>query len=82
MLLDKLLSLKISMLLALASALRGIQIHHLDSSQIGRLPDQYEFIYIKLNKSWRKGKSPPSVSFFAYTDDHHVCGEISGYLAG
>ena len=36
---DKLLSLKLSMLLALASASREIHIRHLDISQMGRLPD-------------------------------------------
>ena len=65
-LLDKYLSLKLSMLLALASASRENQIQHLDISQMGRLLDQYKFVYTKLHKSWRKGKSPTSVSFFAY----------------
>ena len=70
---DKLLSLKLSMLLALASASRAIQIQHLDISQMGRLPDQYKFVYTKLHKNWRKDKSPPSASFFAYTKDPHMC---------
>ena len=66
------------MLLALASALRAIQIQHLDISQMDRLPDQFRFAYTKLHKSWRKGKSPlpppsPSVSFFAYNEDLHLC---------
>ena len=70
---DKLLSLKLSMLLVLASALRAIQIQHLDISQMGRLPDQYKFVYTKLHKSWRKGKLPTSVSFFVYAEDPHLC---------
>ena len=36
---DKLLSLKLSMLLALASVSTAIQIQHLDISQMGSLPD-------------------------------------------
>ena len=36
---DKLLSLKLSMLLELHAASRAIQIQHLDISQMGRLPD-------------------------------------------
>ena len=48
---DKLLSLELSMLLALASALSAIQIHHLDISQMGRLPDQCRFVHAKLHKS-------------------------------
>ena len=70
---DKLLSLKLSMLLALASASRAIQIQYLDISQIGRLPDQYKFVYTKLHKSWKKGKLPHSVSIFAYTEDPYMC---------
>ena len=70
---DKLLSLKLSMLLALASASRTIQIQYLDISQMGRVPDQYKFVYTKLHKSWGMGKSTPSVSFFAYTEDPHMC---------
>ena len=39
-----------------------------------RLPDHYKFVYTKLHKGWRKGKPPPpSVSFFAYTEDPHMC---------
>ena len=64
-LLEKLVSLKLSMILALASASKATQIQHLDISQMGQLPDQYKFVYTKLHKSWRKSKSPPSVSFFA-----------------
>ena len=70
---DKLLSLKLSMLLALASASTTIQIQHLNISQTGHLPDQYKFVSTKLHKSWKKGKSPPSVSFFAYTEDPRMC---------
>ena len=56
----KRLSLTLSILLALASASRAIQIHFLDISHMGRLPDQYKFVYTKLHKNWRKGKSPPA----------------------
>ena len=48
---DKLLSLKLSMYLTLASSLRAIQVQHLDISQMGRLTDQYKFLYIRLQKS-------------------------------
>ena len=58
-LLEKLLSLKLSMLFALVSASTAVQIQHLDILKMGRLPDQYKFVYTKLHKSWRKGKSPP-----------------------
>ena len=40
---------------------------------MGRLPDQYKFVYTKLHKSWRKRKSPPRVSFIAYNEDLHIC---------
>ena len=86
MLSDKLLSLKLSMLLVLASASRAIQIQQLEISQLGRLPYQYKFVYTKLHKSRRKGKLPPSpspsVSFFAYAEDPHMCVEncLDAYL--
>ena len=78
-LLDKLLSLKLSTPLALASGSRAIQIQHLGISQMGQLPDQYKFVYTKLHKSWRNGKSrlpSPSLSsaiFFAYAEDPLMC---------
>ena len=79
---DKLLSLKLSKLLVLASASRAVQIQHLNISQMGRLPDQYKFVYTKLHKSWRKGKLPPSASFFVYAEDPHMCVEkcLDAYL--
>ena len=69
----KRLSLTLSILLALASASRAIQIHFLDISHMGRLPDQYKFVYTKLHKNWRKGKSPPASVSFAYTKYLHMC---------
>ena len=74
------------MLLVLASASRAIQIQQLEISQLGRLPYQYKFVYTKLHKSRRKGKLPPSpspsVSFFAYAEDPHMCVEncLDAYL--
>ena len=65
--------MKLAMLLALASALRAIQILHLDILQMCQLPDQYKFVYTKLYKKLRKCKSSPSVSFFAYTENAHMC---------
>ena len=70
---DKLLSLKLSMYLTLASSLRAIQVQHLDISQMGRLTDQYKFLYTRLQKSQRNGRSLLTVSFFGYTEDPHMC---------
>lgn len=66
---DKHLTLKLTMPLALTSTSRAIQIHHLDISQMGGLPDQYRFCYTKLHKGWEK----PSVDFYAYEEDPRLC---------
>ena len=65
----KRLSLTLSVLLALASASRAIQIHFLDISHMGLLPDQCKFVYTKLHKSWRNGKPPPAL----ITKYLHMC---------
>jgi len=70
---DKCLSLKLTMLIALVSAFRAIQIQHLDISQMGRLSNQYKFAYTKLHKGWRKGKSSPTVLFSAFLEDPQLC---------
>ena len=70
---DKHLIYKLTMLLALVSASRAVQLQHLQISHMGRLFDQYKFSYNKLHKGWRKGKPSPSVNFFAYKEDHQMC---------
>ena len=45
---------------------------------MGRLPDQHKFVYTKLHKSWRKGKSPLVSVSLLILRIHTLCGEISG----
>ena len=70
---DKHLIYKLTMLLALVSTSRAVQLQHLQISHMGRLFDQYKFSYNKLHKGWRKGKPSLSVKFFAYKEDHQMC---------
>ena len=66
---DKALTLKVTILLALTSASRTLGLHHLDTKFMGRTKDCVVFTYAKLHKSWRKGQSPPSVTFTAFPTD-------------
>ena len=70
---DENLTYKLTMLIALVSASRAIQIQNLDTSQMGRLPDKFKFTYTKLHKGWKRGKAPPSIEFNAYTNDPELC---------
>ena len=71
--LNKQLTYKVSMLLALTSASRAYGIHNLDISHMGRLDDQYTFTYAKLHKGWRKGQPSPSITFYSFAEDQDLC---------
>ena len=34
---------------------------------------RFTFTFHKLHKSWRKGKSPPSVTFHSFDEDETLC---------
>jgi len=70
---DKHLVYKLTMLLALVSASRAVQLQHLQITHMGRLPDQYKFSYSKLHKGWKKGKTSPSVCFYSFSEDPNMC---------
>ena len=40
---------------------------------MGRTTNCVKFTYDKLHKSWRKGKSPPSVTFSSFVEDTDIC---------
>ena len=61
---DRLLTLKLTMLLALASACRCSEIQNLDIRYMTRFATSYTFQFTKVSKSWKKGKPPPSLKFF------------------
>lgn len=64
---DKVLTLKVTMLMALTSASRSLGLHHLDTNFISRTHNCVEFTYGQLHKSWKKG--PPSISFVEFPQD-------------
>ena len=70
---DKLLTLKLTMLLALTSASRVLGLQHLDTNFMALSDDSVVFNYGQLHKGWRKGKPPPSVTFVAYPHDRDIC---------
>ena len=49
--------------MALTSASRALGLQHLNLRLIVKSPSSFTFIFHKLHKAWRKGKSPPSVVF-------------------
>lgn len=70
---DKLLTLKLTILLALTAASRGSEIALLDIRYMSRSEKTFSFAFTKLTKSWRKGQPPPSLSFRSYTEDDSLC---------
>ena len=59
---EKKLACKLTVLLALSSALRASYIKHLNINFMAKIKSCYKFYFNKLHKSWRKGKVPPAVT--------------------
>ena len=70
---DRLLTLKLTMLLALASACRCSEIQNLDIRYMTRSATSYTFQFTKVSKSWKKGKPPPSLKFFQLESNRKLC---------
>ena len=70
---DRLLTLKLTMLLALASACRCSEIQNLDIRYMTRSATSYTFQFTKVSKSWKKGKPPPSFKFFQLESNRKLC---------
>ena len=62
------------MLLDLTKSSRASGRHHLDIRFVVNNGDKVTVRFHKLHKSWRKGKSPPSVTVYAYSPDKQLCG--------
>ena len=71
---DRNLTLKLTSLLALTSASRTVSIHHLDV-RFMIVTDRVaaKFTFHKLHKSWKKGRAPPILTFYAFPDDPQLC---------
>ena len=72
-LLEKTLICKLTVLLALSSALRASPIQHLNINFMSKTRSCYKFYFNKLQKSWRKGKALPAVTYQEYTQDESLC---------
>ena len=67
------LTCKLTVLLALSSALRTSSIQHLNINFMSKTNSCYKFYFNKLHKSWRKGRAPPGVTYQEYTQDESIC---------
>ena len=70
---DRLLTLRLTMLLALASACRCSELKCLDIRYMTKTTNSYIFEFSKVTKSWRKGKAPPSLEFFSFESNTNLC---------
>ena len=67
------LTLKLTMLLALTSASRASIIHHLDIRFMPLSEKKVVFNFVKLPKTWKKGRAPPNLEIFAFEKDTDFC---------
>ena len=70
---EKNLTCKLTVLVALSSALRASSTQHLNNNFMAKTKSSYNFYFNKLHKSWRKGKAPPVVTYQEYTQDKSLC---------
>ena len=69
---EKLLTYKLTMLMALTSDSRSLGLQHLNIRFMVKNPSSFTFTFHKLHKVW-KGKSPPSVVFHYFEEDSSLC---------
>ena len=79
---DKYLTYKLTMLLALTSASRVLDLQHLDIRFMAKGTNNYMFTFGKLHKAWRKEKFPPSLKVYSCEEDTKLCvvATLEGYL--
>ena len=74
------LTLKLTVLLALAAASRASEISYLDITFMGRRPSCYVFSFPKLTKICRPGKSSQDLKFPTLEEGLCVCHTLDTYL--
>ena len=78
---DKLLTFKLTTLLALTAASRASEITNLDIRYLNKQHTVYAFTFCKVSKSWKKGKKAPVLEFKMFDDPSIcVCRTIDMYL--
>ena len=70
---EKNLTCKLTVLLALSSALRGSSIPHLNIDFMAKTKSCCNFYFNKLHKSQRRGKAPAAVTYEEYTQTESPC---------
>ena len=60
-------------LLALTSSSRASAIHHLNINFMVTTEKFVQFTFHKLHKSWRRGKAPPNLTYYAFPADPELC---------
>ena len=80
---EKNLTCKLTVLLALSSALRASSIQHLNINFMAKTKSCYKFYLNKLDKSWRKCKAPPAFTYQEYTPNEslYVVRTLDEYIA-
>ena len=72
-LLDKYLTCKLTMLLALTSASLVLASQHLGIRFMTKDTNNYMFTFGKLHEAWRKGKSLSSLRVYSFEEDTKFC---------
>ena len=70
---DKDLTHKLTVLMTLSSASRASSLQHLNIKFVAKNDMPYKFYFHKLHKSWWRDKTPPTISYQAYTQDPNLC---------
>ena len=70
---NKDLTLKTTILLALTAASRSSELKFLSIQYMIRSESSYVFTFNRLFKSWRNGKSPPSLEFSSFPAETNLC---------
>ena len=78
---DKNLTLKLTTLLALTSSSRASAIHHLNINFMITTEKFVQFTFHKLHKSWRRGKAPPNLTYYAFPADPELCFKNSSRIS-
>ena len=67
------LTYKLTTLLALTTDLSASMIQHLHTEFIAKDKDKCICYFSELHKSWRKGQTPPAITYFAFGEDKALC---------
>ena len=70
---DRDLTFKLLILLALTSTSRAYTIHCLDIRFMAKHAHFVQFIFGRLHKGWKSGKSSPVVRYYEYDADRDLC---------